>query len=99
MEKRISSINTVSHDTPTVSAQFIYGSTTTHDGSATIHPCGARNAHDAPMIRYSASMIQADSNKTSFSYCIRDESGESGWTGMNLGVSDTRFIPNDHEYT
>ena len=33
-----SSINTVSHDAPTVSARFVYGSTTTHAGSATIHP-------------------------------------------------------------
>ena len=32
-KKRNSSINTVSHDAPTVSTRFIYGSTTTHDGS------------------------------------------------------------------
>ena len=54
MEKRKSSINTVSHDAPTVSARFIYGSTTTHDGSATIHHGGATNAHDASTIRYGA---------------------------------------------
>ena len=56
-----SSINTVSHDAPTVSAQFIYESTTTHDGSATIHHGGATNAHDASTIRYGASTIQEGS--------------------------------------
>ena len=61
MEKRKSSINTVSHDAPTVSARFIYGSTTTHDGSATIHHGGATNGHDASTIRYGASTIQASS--------------------------------------
>ena len=59
MEKRNSSINTMSHDAPTVSARFIYGSTTTHDGRATIHHGGATNAHDASTIRYGASTIQA----------------------------------------
>ena len=61
MEKRNSSINTMSHDAPTVSVRFIYGSTTTHDGSATIHHGGATNAHDASTIRYGASTIQAGS--------------------------------------
>ena len=60
-KKRNSSINTMSHDAPTVSAQFIYGSTTTHDGSATIHHGGATNAHDASTIRHGASTIQAGS--------------------------------------
>ena len=65
-KKRNSSINTMSHDAPTVSARFIYGPTTTHDGSATIHHGGATNAHDAStMIRYGAtctcSTIQAGS--------------------------------------
>ena len=41
-----SSINTVSHDAPTVSARFVHGSTTTHAGSATIHPDGATNAQE-----------------------------------------------------
>ena len=50
-----------SHDAPTVSAQFIYGSSTSHDGSATIHHGGATNAQDASTIRYGASMIQAGS--------------------------------------
>ena len=49
------------HDAPTVSARFIYGPTTTHDGSPTIHHGGATNAHDASMIRYGASTIQAGS--------------------------------------
>ena len=56
-KKRNSSINTMSHDAPTVSARF----TTTHDGSATIHHGGATNAHDASTIRYGASTIQAGS--------------------------------------
>ena len=62
-KKRKSSINTVSHDAPTIPAQFIYGYTTTHDGSATIHHGGATNAHDASTIRYGASTIQAGSAK------------------------------------
>ena len=41
-----SSINTVSNDAPTVSARFVYGSTTTHAGSAMIHPDGATNAQE-----------------------------------------------------
>ena len=60
-KKRKSSINTVSHDVHTVSARFIYGSTTTHDGSATIHRGVATNAHDAFTIRYGVSTIQAGS--------------------------------------
>ena len=60
-KKRNSSINTMSHYTPTVSARFIYGSTATHDGRATIHHGGATNAHDASTIRYGASMIKAGS--------------------------------------
>ena len=56
-KKRKSSINTVSHDAPKVSARFTYGSTTTRDGSATIHPGGATNDHDAFSIRYGASTI------------------------------------------
>ena len=51
----------MSHDAPTVSARFIYGSTATQDGSAMIHHGGATNAHDASMIRYGASTIQARS--------------------------------------
>ena len=61
MEKRKSSINTVSHDAHAVSVRFIYGSTTTHDDSATMHHDGATNAHDASTIRYDASTIQAGS--------------------------------------
>ena len=61
MEKRKSSINTLFHDAPTVSARLIYSSTTTPDGSATIHHGGATNAHDVSMIRYGASTIQAGS--------------------------------------
>ena len=40
-----SSINTASRDAHTVSARFIYGSTTTRDGSAMIHHGGATNRH------------------------------------------------------
>ena len=60
-KKRNSSMNMMSRDAPTVSAGFIYGSTTAHDGSALIHHGGATNAHDASMIRYGASTIQAGS--------------------------------------
>ena len=61
MEKRKSSINMVSQDAPKVSARLIYGSSTSSDGSATIHHAGARNAQDASTIRYGASTIQAGS--------------------------------------
>ena len=82
-KKRNSSINTMSHDAPTVSARFIYGPTTTHDGSATIHHDGATNAHDASTIRYGASTIQAGSVTTShesarFSGCHATVPGEGG---------------------
>ena len=60
-KKRNFSINTMSNDAPAVSARFIYGSTTTLDGHATIHHGGATNAHDASTIRYGASTIQAGS--------------------------------------
>ena len=36
----------MSHDAPTVSARFVYGSNTTPAGSATIHPDGATNAQE-----------------------------------------------------
>ena len=52
------------HDAPTVSARFVYDSTTTHAGSATIHPGGVRllkNAHDVAWIRYGATTVQAGS--------------------------------------
>ena len=54
----------MSHDAPTVSARFVYGCTTTHAGSAMIHPDGATNAHDAVTIRYGATMVQAGSATT-----------------------------------
>ena len=57
----------MSHDAPTVSARFVYGSTTTHAGSATIHPDELRmlkNAHDAVKIRYGATTVQAGSATT-----------------------------------
>ena len=59
MEKRKSSINTVSNNAHTVCARFVHGSTTTHDSSAKIHHGGATNVHDASTIRYGASAIQA----------------------------------------
>ena len=51
----------VSHDAPSESARYIYVSTTTDDGSATIHHGGATIALDASTIRYGASTIQAGS--------------------------------------
>ena len=48
------------------------------------------NAHSASTIRYGASTIQAGSATTSSSYCIRDE---SGWIGMDRGVSDIPIHP------
>ena len=54
----------MSHDAPTVSARFVYGFTTTHAGSATVHPDGATNAHhahNAVAIRYGATTVQAGS--------------------------------------
>ena len=49
----------MSHDAPIMSARFVYGSTTTHAGSATIHSGGATNAHDVATIRYGATTVQA----------------------------------------
>ena len=54
-------IQCLDHDAPTVSARLIYGSSTSHDGSTTIHHGGAMNAHDVSTIRYGASTIQAGS--------------------------------------
>ena len=79
-----------------VSARFVYGSTTTYDGSTKIHPGGATNVHDASTIQYCTSTIQAGSDTTSSSLCFRDESGS---IGMNRGVGDTPIHPNPHEYT
>ena len=44
-----------------MSARLIYGSSTSHDGSARIHHGGATNDQDASRIRYGASTIQAGS--------------------------------------
>ena len=46
-----------------LSARLIYGSSTSHDGSAMIHHGGATNAQDASTIRYGASTIQAGSTR------------------------------------
>ena len=89
----------MSHDAPTVSARFFYGSTTTHDGSATIHPDGDTNAHDESMIRFGTSIIQAGSATTPSSYCIRDESGWIGMYRVSVIPRFTRTPTNDHEYT
>ena len=70
--KRKFSINTVSPDASTISAQFINGSTTIYDGGATIHHGGATNAHDASKIRYGASTVQAVSVRTSSLCCVLD---------------------------
>ena len=79
----------MSHDAPTVSARFIYGPTTTHDGSATIYHGGATNAHDASTIRYGASTIQAGSatvasrpptNQHDLVVVMRQSQG--GWGGV-----------------
>ena len=65
----------VSQDAPTVPVRFSNGSTTTNDDSATIHPGGAMNAHDASTIRVGSSTIQAGSTTTSAAYFIRDRAG------------------------
>ena len=57
----------MSHDAPTVSARFVYGSTTTHAGSATIHPDGATNAQECSRCGHDsigATTVQADSATT-----------------------------------
>ena len=58
-----SSINTVSHDAPTVSARFVYGSTTTHAGSATIHTelRMLKSAHGPATVQYGATTVYAGS--------------------------------------
>ena len=57
----------MSHDAPTVSARFVYGSTTTHVGSATIHPDGATNAQECSRCGHDsigATTVQAGSATT-----------------------------------
>ena len=54
----------MSHDAPTMSARFVYRSTTTHAGRATIHSVELRmlkNAHDVATIPYGATTVQAGS--------------------------------------
>ena len=80
-----------------VSARYIYGPTTLHDGSATIHHGGATNAHDASKIRYGASLVQAGPVVPRHSphgvfLMNRDE---SEWIGISV---IRRFIPNAHEW-
>ena len=82
----------MSHYAPKVSARYIFGPITLHDGSAMIHHGGATNAHDASKIRYSASMVQACSATTFSSCCILDESELIGMSVI------PRFIPNAHEW-
>ena len=78
----------MSHDASKVSARYIYGPTTLHDGGAMIHHGRATNAHDASKIRY----VQTGSLTTFSSCCILDE---SEWIGMSV---IPRFIPNAHEW-
>ena len=83
----------MSHDAPTVSARLIYRSSTSHDGSATIHHGGATNARDASMIRYGASTIQAGSarvasrppmNVHDLVIVMRQSWGGGGWYSHTL---------------
>ena len=87
-KKRKSSLNTVFHDGPMVSARFIYGSTMTHYGSTTIHHCGATNAHDNSRIRYGASTIQAGSAAVASRprTNVRDIPGGGGGWGSGGGT-------------
>ena len=82
----------MSQDGSKVSARYIYGPTTLHDGSAMNHHGGATNAHEASKVRYSASMVQVGSATTFSSCCILDE---SEWIGMS---AIPRFIPNAQEW-
>ena len=101
MEKRTSSINTVSHDAPTVSARFIYGSITIHGGSAAIHHGGATNAHEFSRCSHDSIRCctnQASGATTSSLYFIRDESlnlVELGFIGVSV---IPRFTPIVHQF-
>ena len=54
----------MSHDAPTVSARFVYGFTTTHAGSATVHSDGATNAQDTlDTLLYGCSTLDNERNK------------------------------------
>ena len=64
----------MSNNAPKVSARYIYGPTSLHDGRAMIHHGGATNAHDASKIRFSANMVQVGSATTFSSCCMLDES-------------------------
>ena len=63
-KKKKSSINTVSHDAPTVSARFIYGQLRLMPAALRFTPMELqmlKNAHDVATIRYSATTVQAGS--------------------------------------
>ena len=89
MEKRKSSITTVSRNVEMVSVLFPYQFTTIHDSSA-MHNMnchgGTTNAHDASTVRYDARTIQSGSATRSYEcncghfvgqpYCIHGESLE-----------------------
>ena len=86
----------MSHDAPTVSARFVYGSTVTHAGSATINPGGATNAHDVATIRYGATSVQAGSATAASRSSTNVHDLAVVMRKVNRDVSDT---PNHPECT
>ena len=92
-KRRKSSINRVSHDAPTVSARFVYGSTTTHAGSATINPGGATNAQECSRCSHdsircyhgsAAAASRSPTNVHDLAVVMRQ---------VNRDVSDTPILP------
>ena len=98
----------MSHDAPTVSARFVYGSTTTHAGSATIHPADratnaqecSRRGHDSIRCYNGSSRSRHGSVKISYE-CARSSSFR-----VNRDVSNTpihpdssRTLKNGHDST
>ena len=88
----------MSHDAPTVSARFVYGSTATHAGSATIHPDGATNAHDVATIRYGATTVQAGSATAASRSPTNVYDLAVVMRQVNWDVSDTPIHPNAQEW-
>ena len=87
----------VSHDAPTVSARFVYGSSTTHDGSATIHPGGLRMLtmrpqFDTVLVRFKPVAPRPPPHTVFVMNWVVDENNFSvmlGRSNRSLGITST----------
>ena len=90
-KKRKFSNNTVSHDAPTASARFIYGSTTIHDGPALrfttveLRMLTMRPRYDTVLVR----LKPVEPQHPPRAVFLMNQSG----SGLNRGVSDAPIHP------